>query len=200
MRHGLAEKSHIFTIYIFLLYKALVSWYAYCWFRGCVNHHPGKTFLKGTAVDALKNRFLSAEFVSCFFIFIVAPTLFLFETRELSADSRIFPAATSLVMLAVGLKRIFLPGAPGKSQPPPMLLLARAVFPLVIFCALVDVIGFYADCMLLTAIYYLHFDAPITTRKLLRALVAAVLITGVTYVFFYYGLKLVMPEGIVFAD
>lgn len=140
----------------------------------------------------------SPEHVLRFLLFIILPLVCLYEVKDLSSDSMIFPMVSCLIMLCVGIKQvIFFSKDVEHKEVSNFSVLCVVICALVIFCGLLDIIGFYADIFLLSCFCYLHFEAPINWRKVVFSIVIALIITSCMFVFFRYALLLVMPEGIL---
>lgn len=129
-------------------------------------------------------------------LLIVFPAICLTQVRHLSFSSAMFPVVTCCIMLAVGFKQLVIREKDNARDG--MQDLLKIIVILIIFCSLLDVIGFYPDAFLLSLSFYLHFDRPVTWKKLAAAILVSLVITLVMFVFFYYGLQLLMPEGVFF--
>lgn len=134
-----------------------------------------------------------------FLLLVVMPLVCIYQIKDLSSGSMIFPLTSCLIILGIGIKQaLFFPQKLESNEVANFKILLKVLAALLLFCGLLDIIGFYADIFLLSCFFYLHFDMPLTWKKAGYAVLTSLIITVSMLVFFRYALQLIMPEGIFF--
>lgn len=135
-----------------------------------------------------------------FTLFILLPTLILYEVRTLPGQLATFPVVCSASILLIGCN-IFLFSSKEQKNGNNINIRAIAVFisVLVIFSLLLDIIGFYASAIILAFFSYLHFEPDRSKKNIFYAALTAVIIVLLVHICFALGLNLALPEGLLFA-
>ena len=135
-----------------------------------------------------------------FTLFIVLPFIFLYSASTLPTTSLIFPVGCSLFILLIGIKRLVFSQ---KKQDKREIDNIRAIFllisALILFCLLLDIIGFYIAGFFLACFVSLHFESDRSHKSILYAILTAVILLSLVHLCFSLGLYLVLPEGLLFA-